>query len=84
MNNELQKNQRGQFILEYILIGLLVVSIYTLIKKQVGDKNLIADLFSGPWASVAKMMEDGTWRVSQSEDQVHPLAKNQSRWGDTQ
>ena len=79
-----EKSQRGQFLLEYILIGILVVSVYTVIKRQVDDRNLIADLFAGPWASVAKMMEDGTWRVSQGEDQVHPLATNQSRRGDTQ
>ena len=83
LSYEVEKSQRGQFIIEYILIAVLVVSVYTLIKKQVGDKNLIAELFSGPWASIAKMMEDGTWDTTRGEDEIHPLATNQTREGDT-
>jgi len=81
--DEALKKQKGQFVLEYILIGVMVLSVYTLIKRQIGDQNLIASIFSGPWTSIAKMMEDGTWNTSRSEDEIHPLATNQTRAGDT-
>lgn len=81
--NEERKGQKGQFILEYILIGVFVISVYTLIRGRLGDQNLISRVFTGPWSSVAKMMEDGTWNTSLSEDQVHPLSTNISRIGDT-
>lgn len=79
-----KKSQKGQFILEYILLAILVVSVYTVIKRQIGDRSIVAELFSGPWASIAKMMEDGTWQTARGEDEIHPLATNQTREGDTQ
>jgi len=76
--------QKGQFIIEYILLAVLVIGVYTIIKRQVGGEGLVAQLFSGPWQSIAKMMEDGSWDVSRGEDEVHPLTTVQSREGDTE
>ena len=79
-----KKKQRGQFLLEYILLAVFVVGIYTLLKNQLGDQNFLSRVFSNSWSSVAKMMEDGSWDASRSTDEIHPLGSNQSREGDTQ
>ncbi len=79
-----KKKQRGQFLLEYILLAVVVVGIYTLLKNQLGDQNFLSRVFSNSWSSVAKMMEDGSWDASRSTDEIHPLGSNQSREGDTQ
>ena len=79
-----KNRQKGQFIIEYILLAILVIGVYTVIKRQVGGEGLIAQLFTGPWQSIAKMMEDGSWDISRGEDEVHPLTMVQSREGDTE
>ena len=78
------KKQRGQFLIEYVLLAVLVVGVYSLLRNQLGDQNFLSKVFSNSWSSVAKMMEDGTWDASRSTDEAHPLSTNQTRIGDTQ
>jgi|GEM_PF-2485968 len=79
-----KKKQIGQFLIEYILLAVFVVGVFTLLKNQLGDQNFLSRVFSNSWSSVAKMMENGSWDATRSTDEVHPLGSNQSREGDTQ
>jgi len=79
-----KKKQKGQFLIEYVLLAVFVVGIYSLLKSQLGDQSFLSQVFSNSWSSVAKMMEDGSWDPTRDTNDVHPLSTNQSRIGDTQ
>lgn len=82
-HKKIKNSESGQFILEGVLLMILFVGVAMAIKNQFSEKNLIGALAAGPWASVSKMMSDGTWDKTKSEGESHPLTQNISRVGDT-
>ena len=75
--------QSGQLILEGILLMMIFLGVAMLVKNQFSEKNLIGALAAGPWASISKMMSDGTWDRTKTEGESHPLTQTISREGDT-
>ena len=80
---KLKTSQSGQLILEAVLLMVIFVGVVMAIKNQFSEKNLIGALAAGPWASISKMMSDGTWDKTKSEGESHPLTQTISREGDT-
>lgn len=75
-------NEKGQLVIEFVLLMVLVLGAVTLIKKQFSEKQILSQMISGPWASVSFMMENGTWDKKKSPDEAHPQTSPISRAGD--
>jgi len=76
------KSQSGQMILEAILLMTLFLGIATLIKREVGDKNIIGAMVAGPWNQVSGMMSNGVWKSETQGRSLHPQGNIVSREGD--
>jgi len=78
------KSQSGQMILEAILLMTLFLSIAILIKREVGDKNIVGAMVAGPWNQVSGMISNGVWQPEAAGRPHHPQGNIVSREGDTQ
>jgi len=76
-------DQAGQLVLEGVLIMIIFLGVAVAIKNKFNDNGYIGSLTAGPWASISKMMSDGTWDKTKSEGESHPLTQTLSREGDT-
>ncbi len=68
----LLKNQRGQFVIEAVL--LMVVSIGFLYAglRLLKSGNVMGNLVASPWKKVAGMIESGNWNVADEAAKKHP------------
>ena len=69
------KNQKGQAVLESILILVVMIFFIQLLIKGLKEKNYAENLFVKPWTKVTGMIECGAWQpcgVNVSNPGYHP------------
>ncbi len=77
-------NQRGQAIMEAILILALLVSIGTLVSSQFRQNELIGAMVAQPWLRLSGMLQNGVWADPRQSAAYHPqqLARKVSTRGE--
>lgn len=84
MKKDMLKKQKGQLIIEAMLIMMLALAAGVLIKKRFADKNFIGALVAGPWGQISGMASNGNWKKVEEGKSLHPMGKVTSREGDVQ
>jgi hypothetical protein len=54
-------NQKGQIIVESVLILVIMIGTLTLVSKKVSEMDYVKKLAVEPWARVSGMVECGSW-----------------------
>lgn len=68
----LHQNERGQFVVEAVLLMVLSIGLLTLGLRTLKDGNILGNFISGPWARVAGMIESGSWETPDVAAKKHP------------
>lgn len=55
------KNQKGQFVIEAVLIMVLLMGLLTFFVKTFREQQLLAKLVESPWEYTSGMIEGGVW-----------------------
>lgn len=66
------RNQRGQFVIETVLIMLITVGAFMAGVNQLRESKMLAKLVGGPWSRVSGMIESGVWMDPAAAKQKHP------------
>ena len=66
------RNQKGQMIIEMVLMMTVLLGAATFISSQFRETNLIAQLVSGPWRNLAGMIQNGVWSPASDGMTKHP------------
>ncbi|MCB0414012.1 MAG: hypothetical protein KDD50_06745 [Bdellovibrionales bacterium] len=71
------KNQKGQMIIEAILILVIFLGASRLVANYFKDNELVKKLVRGPWTSLESMIETGRWYSDvEGARQFHPNYNN--------
>ncbi|QDK36201.1 hypothetical protein [Bdellovibrio sp. NC01] len=70
------RNQRGQFVIEGVLLMIVMVSIFIASMKTLREGKYLANMIERPWAEVSGMLECGSWGSPATACKNHP---NQSQ-----
>ncbi len=65
-------NQRGQFVIEAVLLMVLSVGLLMAGLKLLRDNKVVSNLVDGPWDKVAGMIESGAWEPADKAAAQHP------------
>ena len=68
------KSQKGQLVVEAVLLLALTVAIFIAVSAQFRDQQVLANILSRPWNSVSSMVQDGVWKPNE----LHPA--HRGRW----
>lgn len=60
MKNSLH-NQRGQFVIESVLMIIVLMGVFTASVKALQDNKFLAKVVEEPWGRVQGMLECGVW-----------------------
>lgn len=55
------RDQRGQFLVEGILLMVVFLGIAMMVASYFRDKELIKNLVKAPWTSLAGMLQNSEW-----------------------
>lgn len=69
---QLLKNQRGQAMVESILIAALLVTVAVTASKVLRDAGFARKMLETPWSYLAGMMENGVWMPADKGHAFHP------------
>ena len=67
-------NQKGQGVVEAVLLLALLVSISMLVTKELQDRKFAQKLFGEPWNRLSGMVECGVWSGCAKADK-HPASE---------
>lgn len=65
-------SQRGQMTVEAVLIMMIMVSFFTLARREIASRNLLQQLVTGPWSYIQGMAENGVWAQPEAGKKIHP------------
>lgn len=68
----LLKNERGQFVIEAVLLMVVSVSVLLFGLRYMKENKTMATLVSGPWEKTAGMIESGVWKPAEEAAKKHP------------
>jgi hypothetical protein len=54
-------NQRGQLVVEMVLLLALTVAIFMAVSATFRQKEILATFISRPWVNIASMIQNGVW-----------------------
>ncbi len=66
------KNERGQGVIEAVLIMVILFSIAYFVLNQFESKNHLQSLVKSPWKKTAGMIESGVWVEPNRARSMHP------------
>lgn len=66
------KDQKGQFLIEGILLMTIMLSLLLFGVKTMREKKVIASMVEGPWNYSGGMIECGIWGTSKKVCGRHP------------
>lgn len=66
------KNQRGQFVIESVLLAVITLGLFMFITKQIQQSQFLAKLVGEPWGYIAGMAESGVWETPDKAKASHP------------
>lgn len=55
------KNQKGQVIIENVLLMVVMIGVFTLIIQSLTKSNFVTAFTDGPWEMMDGMIQCGTW-----------------------
>lgn len=67
-------HQRGQVLIEYVLMGVLAMSLIAAGSRIIREKKITQNLTQGPWEKASGMIESGIWAPPLEARQNHPNA----------
>lgn len=70
------RSQGGQLIMEAVILMVILVGVALTITKYFTSQEVLHNLISGPWKSLAGMMQNGEWGTPDATDAIHPNAHN--------
>jgi hypothetical protein len=81
---KIKLNQAGQVTVEYVLIAVVLLSVFLAVKNFIVSSNMLANYIQKPWDMVAGMMETGVWGNPAQVRSLHPgsLDRHNSFLGD--
>lgn len=62
-NHNPLRNQKGQFLIESVLLLVVLLGVFMLATNYVRERQLLAKLVEGPMRNVSAMVAFGTWRA---------------------
>jgi hypothetical protein len=65
------KNQKGQMTMEAVLLLVIMVSMFTVVHRQISSRNLLSTIVRGPWEYVGGMISNGVWKAGNTKE-MHP------------
>lgn len=65
-------NQSGQLIIESILLITAFFAVTLLVSREFRSREVIASIVSGPWVSLAGMIQNGSWAPPERAQTLHP------------
>ncbi|MGZ3723899.1 MAG: hypothetical protein ACXVA9_13240 [Bdellovibrionales bacterium] len=65
-------NQGGQLIVEAVLIIVLLMAVTFSVAHFFKGQDLIKKLISGPWVSLAGLIQNGVWLPVEQSNVSHP------------
>lgn len=68
----LLRNERGQFVIEAVLLMVVSVSILLFGLRYLKENKIMGNLVSGPWDKTAGMIESGSWNPADEAAKKHP------------
>ncbi len=71
-NKPLIANQKGQAMLESMLIAFILITVSILFVKQIRDRQILETLVEDNWKKIAGMIENGVWKESVAGRMDHP------------
>lgn len=66
------KNQKGQFVIEAVLLATVTLALFMFITKQLQESKFLAKLVGEPWSYIAGMSESGVWDSPDKARKKHP------------
>lgn len=72
MSKSKVKNQKGQVLVEAVLLLTLVVGMWSVFSKFAKQKKWFDSLVNGPWQTMSGMIETGVWLPPQQSKPKHP------------
>lgn len=74
------RNQKGQFLIESVLLMVLSIGLLTVGLRSVRNGNYIKKIVAEPWIKVAAMIENGVWsNTPQKARADHPNTGRRGR-----
>jgi hypothetical protein len=74
----LVRNNKGQFLIETVLLMFFTVSLFIYASGQLKEKKIMAKLIGGPWQKVSGMIEAGVWNTPDEARKNHPNQTHRS------
>jgi hypothetical protein len=71
-------DQRGQFVIEAVLLMVLSIGLLTAGLKLLRDGKVVSNLIDGPWDRVSGMIESGVWQPASQAAAHHPNQRSRS------
>lgn len=68
--------QRGQMIIETILLAIVLLGITLFVADFFKREELIKKMISGPWQNLSGMIQNGVWAPSSQGMRSHPNSHN--------
>jgi len=65
-------SQNGQALIEMTLMLAVLLGGIFFVSREFRSENFIARLVSGPWLSLAGMMQNGVWGAPSKTTTLHP------------
>jgi hypothetical protein len=65
-------NQKGQTVVEGVLLLLVFVTLATIVSREFRDNQLLARMVSAPWDRLSGMIQNGVWEVPDESNSKHP------------
>jgi hypothetical protein len=72
----IMKNQKGQLVLEAILLMVVFMGLSTLLTNYLKENKVAARLVSEPWGKLSGMIECGVWQPCAGNKGLHPLVRD--------
>ncbi len=65
-------DQRGQFVLEGVLLMIVFIAIITMVGLFFKNNEILASLVQKPWVVLSGMLENGEWMTPAQGQARHP------------
>lgn len=68
----LRKNQKGQFLIEAVLLMFIFMSAFLVFSRVMKEQKVVQNLVQRPWGIIAGMIETGNWKPIGESRKIHP------------
>ncbi len=72
LKNHRSSSEKGQVIIEAVLLLTLIVGLWSLFSKIAKQSKWFESMANGPWATISGMIENGVWVQEKKAQTLHP------------